>query len=167
MKMMKIGILCCSLGLSPTLLSQDIAPNALGIRLGSGMGFGPEISYQAFLKDNNRLELGLRMKDNQDLKAYKIKGLYEWVFPMPGEFQWYGGLGLSSGIVNFNSTEKQGEISSALFSLESVLGLEYSFKKSDMPIQLMLDVNPKMDLRNEYLKSKFSVDVSFGLRYIF
>ncbi len=167
MKKIKIGLIVFGLGLSPALFSQDIAPHALGIRIGSGTGFGSEISYQAFLKNNKRLEFGIRMKNNQDYNAYKIKGLYEWVFPMPGEFQWYGGLGLSTGVVNFNSTEGQGKTSNSLLGLESVLGLEYSFIKSGMPIHLLIDLNPKLDVQNEYLKSGFAMDVSFGIRYLF
>lgn len=166
MKNLKIVFVFCGLGLGFLAPSQDISNHAIGIRMGSGNGFGPEISYQAYLKENNRLEIGLRMKDQQEFLAYKIRGLYEWLFPMPGEFQWYGGLGVSTGLVNFNLVESE-RVSKGTLGLESLLGLEYSFKKSGMPIQLMLDFNPKLDLVNEYSKPRMGIDVSVGFRYLF
>lgn len=164
MKNLKFVVVLCAFGFLAS--AQDISKHALGIRMGSGNGFGPEISYQGYLKENNRLEIGLRMKDQQEFIAYKIRGLYQWVFPMPGEFQWFSGLGMSTGFVNFNSVESQ-RVSKATIGIESVLGLEYSFKKSGMPFQLMLDLNPKFDLINEYSKSKLGIDVSLGFRYLF
>lgn len=166
MKDLKFVLILFGIGFCLSANSQDISRHAVGVRLGSGNGFGPEISYQGYLQSNNRLDIGLRMKDHQGFIAYKLRGLYQWVFPMPGEFQWFGGLGVSTGLVNFNSVETS-KNSAGMLGLESVLGLEYSFKKSGMPIQLMLELNPKLDLMNEYSKSNFEFDVSVGLRYLF
>ena len=89
-KHLLFAVLFCATGF---LSAQTIANNALGVRIGNTDGFGPEISYQRYLKENNRIELGLGLKDRRDFNAYKIKGLYQWVFPMPGEFNWYTGVG--------------------------------------------------------------------------
>ena len=64
--------------------SQEIAENAIGLRLGDSDGFGAEISYQRAFSafgDNNRIEanLGWRSGDNYD--GFKLVGLYQWVWP--------------------------------------------------------------------------------------
>ncbi|VAV83459.1 FIG00552350: hypothetical protein, partial [hydrothermal vent metagenome] len=44
------------LGFTFTTNAQEIASNAIGLRLGDSDGFGAEISYQKGIGDNNRLE---------------------------------------------------------------------------------------------------------------
>ena len=46
-------------GFATLTYGQDIADNAIGLRLGDSDGFGAEISYQRALGDNNRLEVDL------------------------------------------------------------------------------------------------------------
>ena len=57
--MMKKLILLVFLAGATTLSAQSISKNALGVRLGDNDGFGGEISYQRYLKENNRLEFDL------------------------------------------------------------------------------------------------------------
>src|SRR5690606_32679267 len=75
--------------------AQEISPNAIGLRLGDSDGRHIEISYQRALGDANRLELGLgfgeRHHTNHDI--LKFTGLYQWVFPIEGNFNWYVGAG--------------------------------------------------------------------------
>lgn len=145
--------------------AQDISKGAVGIRVGSSNGYGPEISYQGFLVYNTRLEIGLRMKDENGLIAYKLRTVHEWVFEMPGEFQWFWGVGANSGYVDHAPEENRPN--SFLFGLESVIGLEYSFLQAGMPIQLMLDFSPRIDLINEFSKRDATMDISAGIRYLF
>ncbi len=54
-----------------TAQSQEIAKNALGIRLGDNDGFGGEISYQRGLSKNNRLEFDLGLRNSVILTLLK------------------------------------------------------------------------------------------------
>ena len=80
-------------GFSFTSQAQDIAPNALGLRLGDSDGFGAEISYQRALGGNNRLELDLGIRDGKNYDGFKLAGLYQWVWNIDGGFNWYAGVG--------------------------------------------------------------------------
>ena len=54
------------MGLAFSTQAQEISKNALGLRLGDNDGFGGEISYQRGLSDNNRLELDLGWRNNNN-----------------------------------------------------------------------------------------------------
>ena len=73
--------------------AQVVAENALGLRLGDSDGFGAEISYQRGLNDHNRLEFGLGWRDGNDYSAFRFVGLYQWVWNLDGNFNWYVGAG--------------------------------------------------------------------------
>ena len=85
------------LGLAFSAQAQDISKNALGLRLGDNDGFGGEISYQRGLGDNNRLELDLGWRNSNDVDAFKLVGLYQWVWNIDGGFNWYAGVGAGLG----------------------------------------------------------------------
>ncbi len=81
------------LGLAFTAQSQDIAKNALGLRLGDNNGFGGEISYQRGLSQKNRLEFDLGWRNSRDVDAVKGVALYQWVWNIDKGFNWYAGVG--------------------------------------------------------------------------
>ena len=74
-----------------TILSaQEISKNALGLRVGDNDGFGGEISYQRYLNDNNRLEFDLGFRNSNNVDAFKLVGLYQWVNPLGNDgFNWF------------------------------------------------------------------------------
>lgn len=80
--MKKVILLCfVAIGFALNASAQDISPNALGLRLGDSDGFGAEISYQRALgSKNNRLELDLGWRSNNNYDAFKLTGLYQWVW---------------------------------------------------------------------------------------
>lgn len=53
--------------------AQEIADNAIGLRLGDSDGFGAEVSYQRGIGDNNRLEFGLGWRDKDDYSAIRVR----------------------------------------------------------------------------------------------
>ena len=59
-------------------------------------GFGGEISYQRGLSKNNRLELDLGWRDGKDYNAFKLTGIYQWVWNIEGGFNWYACVGVFS-----------------------------------------------------------------------
>lgn len=114
--------------ISVTVNAQDIANNAIGVRIVGGNGTGVEISYQKHLNNNNRLEvdLGLASKAND----FKATGLYQWVWNIEEQLNWYAGVG--GGIASAGQLGVYGA---------GVVGFEYSFKA---PILIALDYRPEI-----------------------
>jgi hypothetical protein len=143
--------------------AQEIANNAIGLRIGDGDGFGTEISYQRALGDNNRLEvdLGIRSGDNYD--GFRVTGLYQWVWNIDGNFNWYAGAG--GGLANYSydadipGFEDDGE---TFVYAAGQVGIEYSF---DFPLMLSLDTRPTIGFGD--LNDDFDFDIALGIRYQF
>ncbi|WNM17915.1 hypothetical protein [Flavobacterium capsici] len=152
------------IGLTFATQAQDISKNALGLRLGDNDGFGGEISYQRGLGSNNRLELDLGWRNSRDVDAFKLVGLYQWVWNIDKGFNWYAGVGAGVGSWSY---DKNGFSDSGTFILAAGdLGIEYNF---DVPIQLSLDFRPELYLNNngdnKFREDSFGPDIALGIRY--
>ncbi len=132
-----------------TANAQDIADNAIGIRFGDNSGFGGEISYQRKLSDSNRLEIDLGFRKGN---AFKATGLYQWVWQLENQFNWFAGAG--GGIASASGN-------SAIFAA-GVVGIEYNF---DIPLVISLDYRPEIGFSGFY--DGFNSDLGLGLRYQF
>ena len=100
--LLSIGLLTTSFF---TTNAQEIADNAIGIRLSENSGAGAEITYQRKLKETNRLELDLGIRGNSRYSAFKATGLYQWVWQLEGDFNWYAGAGGGLGSWNVKDTD--------------------------------------------------------------
>ena len=140
--------------------AQNISVNALGLRLGSNNGFGSEISYQRKLSFKNRLELDLGWRSSHSINATKLTGLYQWVWDIDQEFNWYAGFG---GGLGSWSTEDTANKSGTFLYAAGTIGIEYNF---DFPLQLSLDLRPEIG-GNGYYDDNFGTDLALGLRYKF
>ena len=151
------------LGLAFSTQAQDISKNAIGLRLGDNDGFGGEISYQRGLSKNNRLELDLGLRNSKHVDAFKLAGLYQWVWNIDGGFNWYAGVG---GGVGSWSYDYQGvDDSGVILFAAGDLGIEYNF---DFPLQLSLDIRPELYFNSDdYREDKFGPDIALGVRYRF
>ena len=150
-------------GLAFSLQAQEISKNALGLRLGSNDGFGAEISYQRSLGNNNRLEADLGWRNSKDVDAFKLAGLYQWVWNIDGGFNWYAGAGggIGSWSSNFQGVKNSGTV---LFAAGNI-GIEYNF---DFPLQLSLDMRPELYFNSDgYRDDNFGPDLALGVRYKF
>jgi opacity protein-like surface antigen len=127
--------------------AQDIADNAIGLRLSGGNGAGGEISYQKALGNNTRLEIDLGLAN--EFADFKATGLYQWVWSLEEQFNWYAGFG--GGIVSANGTGIYGA---------GVIGIEYNF---NAPILLSLDYRPEIGVAGglDGLKSSLSLAVRY------
>ena len=148
------------LGLVFSTQAQDISKNAIGLRLGDNDGFGAEISYQRALSKNNRLELDLGWRNNNDVDAFKITGLYQWVWNIDGGFNWYAGVGGGIGNQNDQNFDDNGTF---VFAAGDI-GIEYGF--DEVPIQLSLDFRPEIGAVN-YYGNNYSSDIALGIRFQF
>lgn len=144
--------------------AQDISKNALGLRLGDNDGFGGEISYQRGLSDNNRLELDLGFRNSKNVDAFKLTGIYQWVWNIEGGFNWYAGLG--AGIGSWSYNYENNKDSGVILNAAGNIGIEYNF--SEAPIQLSLDFRPEFYLNSDdYRADNFGPDLALGIRYRF
>ena len=156
------------LGLALSTQAQDISKNALGLRLGDNDGFGGEISYQRGLSKNNRLELDLGFRNSNNVDAFKLAGIYQWVWNIEGGFNWYAGLGggLGSYSYDYNAGGQKYKDSGVILFVAGDLGIEYNFKEA--PIQLSLDIRPELYFNSDnYRSDNFAPDLALGIRYRF
>ena len=157
------------LGLAFSAQAQDISKNALGLRLGDNDGFGGEISYQRGMGSNNRLELDLGWRNSKNVDAFKLVGLYQWVWNIDGGFNWYAGVGAGVGTWsydnNYNNNFNNNSDSGAYGLIAGDLGIEYNF---DVPIQLSLDFRPEMYFNSDaFRENNFGPDIALGIRFRF
>ncbi len=142
--------------------AQEISKNALGLRLGDSDGFGGEISYQRGLSDNNRLELDLGWRNSNYVDAFKLSGIYQWVWNIDGGFNWYAGPG--AGIGNWSTDYKGFKDNGTFVFIGGDIGIEYLF---DIPLQLSLDFRPEFYLSDGYRTNNYGSDIALGIRYRF
>jgi len=139
--------------------AQEIADNAIGLRLGASDSFGTEISYQRALGDNNRLEVDLGWKSDNDFNAFRITGLYQWVWELDGNFNWYAGAG--AGLASYSFDNNAIDDETFLFIAGDV-GIEYNF---DIPLIISLDVRPELGVGD--FNDNLDFDLALSLRYQF
>lgn len=150
------------MGLAFSTQAQEISKNALGLRLGDNDGFGGEISYQRGLSDNNRLELDLGWRNNNNVDAFKLTGVYQWVWNIDGGFNWYAGVG--GGLGNWNN--KTIDDNGTFAFVAGDLGIEYGF--DEVPIQLSLDIRPELYFNSDdFRNDNFGPDIALGIRFQF
>lgn len=157
-------VFLCVLGLSGILQAQEIAQNAIGIRIGDNDGFSTEINYQRGLTDTNRLELGLSWRTGNLFSAVKVTGIYQWVWNIDGGFNWYAGAGAAAGSFDVDvDLPELNDDSSFFLNLTGDIGIEYKF---DFPLLLSLDFRPEIGVINDFDDS-LEFDVALGVRYTF
>lgn len=139
-------------GFFTTVEAQQIADNAIGIRVGDNNGFGTEINYQRAISENNRLEFGLGWNSSSNANGFKLTGIYQWVWNIDGDFNWYAGAGGGVGSSKSNS----------FIFVAGDVGIEYDF---DIPLLISLDIRPEIGFGN--YRNDLGFDIGLGLRYQF
>lgn len=143
----------------------------LGFRTGTGQVSGAEVSYQYKLNDINRIQLDLGLRSQQGVDAFKVSGLYQWVQDLPQlekGFNWHYGFGAGLGFISFDPVLFPSEdYGTTLFSLDGMVGLEYSFKElAEIPLQAGIDVKPSLQFFSGYF-DWIGVDLALSLRWQF
>ncbi len=151
------------------LTAQDISDNALGLRLGDSDGFGAEISYQRLLSRTNRLEVNLGWRDSREYDAFKVSGIYQWVRPVSGNFNWFFGPGVGFGSASFEPVPSNGGSTTpdgGFFAfVAGDVGVEYNF---DIPLLLSFDIRPELGVIGyDDFSDSFDFDIALGIRYQF
>ncbi|WP_296316527.1 hypothetical protein [Winogradskyella sp. UBA3174] len=142
--------------------AQEIADNAIGLRLGAGDGFGTEITYQRALGGNNRLELDLGWRTGDDFNGFKLAGLYQWIWQLEGDFNWYAGVGGGLGSYSIDDVPNGFDDSETFVFAAGNVGIEYSF---DIPLLLSLDFRPEFGFGD--FNDDLDFDIALSIRYQF
>jgi len=150
------------LGIMVTTSAQNIARDALGVRFGNNDGFGGEISYQHELGEITRLEVDLGFRDRaNDNNAFKLTGVYQWVWNIDQGFNWYVGFG--AGVGSWNNNKVGSNVNDGLFvNADGNIGVEYNF---DIPLLISLDFRPEFGIIGDY--NDTGIDLALSLRYQF
>ncbi len=136
--------------------AQKIATNALGLRFSNQNGLGTEMSFQRKLSTDNRIEVDLGWRSSDKNNVLKLSGIYQWIFDLDNNFQWFTGAGTGIGNSSF-------ENESSTFAVASGnIGIEYIF---DFPLQASLDYRPEIVFGSQ--KNGFRTDIALSLRYVF
>ncbi|MFT4803986.1 MAG: hypothetical protein ACJAZK_001276 [Psychroserpens sp.] len=161
--MKKLFLVVLALTCFTTVNAQDISENAIGLRLGDSDGFGAEISYQRGLRDNNRVEIDLGLRSGNGYDGFKLAGIYQWVWVLEGDFNWYAGVGGGIGSYSFDRpfNDNNDDSETFLFAAGNI-GIEYNF---DFPLQLSLDARPEFGFGD--FRDDLDFDIALGVRYRF
>ena len=157
MKKLFLSITLLTIGFF-TANAQEISDNAIGLRFSENGGVGAEISYQRKLTESNRFEVDLGIRTTTFFSSFKATGLYEWVWQLEGDFNWYAGAGGGIGSWSVKNTD----ISDTFIFAAGVVGVEYNF---DIPLQVSLDFRPEIGFSDLY--DGFNADFGLSARYQF
>ncbi|QRM90391.1 hypothetical protein FG167_14475 [Lacinutrix sp. WUR7] len=151
-------------GFAVSTTAQEIAENAIGLRLGDANGLGASISYQRAILENNRLEVNFGWSNDSDYNGIKAVGLFQWVKPLEGDFNWYFGAGAGFASYTFDSRGYKNHKDSFVF-VSGDIGVEYNF---DFPLLLSLDLRPELGFGDgAYDNNDLDIDVGVSARYRF
>lgn len=142
--------------------AQDLANNAIGLRLGASDGYGLEISYQHALGDTNRLEVDLGWKTDTTYDGFRLAGIYQWVWVLDGDFNWYAGAGGGLGSYDFKAPTNASNTNETFVFAAGNVGIEYRF---DVPLLVSLDFRPELGFRD--FNDDLDFDIALGLKYQF
>lgn len=144
--------------------AQDIAKNAIGLRIGDSDGRGVEVSYQRGLGGNNRLEANLGIRNGKHYNGFKLAALYQWVWNIDNGFNWYAGAGGGLGSFGYEKDYKgYSDYNETFAFIAGDIGIEYNF---DFPLLLSLDFRPEIGFGRRY-HDDLGFDIALGVRYQF
>ncbi|MDV7188387.1 hypothetical protein R3X25_13930 [Lutibacter sp. TH_r2] len=143
--------------------AQEVADNAIGIRFGDNNGIGGEISYQKKLNHENRLEVDLGYRNHDDYDAFKLTGIYQWVWNIDGGFNWYAGFGAGIGSWSYGDNFTGDDDDGLFLNADGNVGIEYNF---NIPILISLDFRPEIELLGDY-GNNTDLDLALSIRYQF
>lgn len=156
------------LGISSLSFSQDLAKDALGVRLSASEGFGAETSYQHAFTEHNRMELNLGAYIGKNYGGFKLTALDQWVWNLQNDFNWYVGAGGGIASYYYDNNEISGSNirdNYTFLFLAADIGIEYDFTS---PFLLSLDFRPELGLSDSNFRNdNFEIHIGFGIRYQF
>jgi len=143
--------------------AQQISNHAIGIRFGNNDGFGGEISYQRQLTEINRLEVDFGYRDQKEYSAFKLSGIYQWVWNIDEGFNWYAGFGAGVGSWSYSNGFVSDNNDGLFINADGNIGIEYNF---EAPFLISLDFRPEIGIIGNYGRDT-DLDLALSIRYQF
>ncbi len=143
--------------------AQNMSNNALGVRFGDNDSFGGEISYQKKLGVRTRFELDLGFRDYVKTDAFKLTGVFQWVFFIDNGFNWYAGVGAGIGSWSNKNSQEPNNDPGVFINADGNIGIEYDF---NAPILISLDFRPEIGVIGTYGKDS-DLDLAMSIRFQF
>ncbi len=104
-------------------------------------------------------------RDSRNFSAFKLAGLYQWVRPIEGDFNWYYGVGGGLGSADFPRLPNRDDVGGLFIFGAGNIGVEYDF---DIPLVISLDFRPELGLIGyDGFTDSFDFDIGLGIRYQF
>ena len=153
-------MLAAALCLTVTAAAQ---PKALGIRIGSGL----DLSYEHYLGSSSSDFLEFDLGLNGWKGGFSVDGAWNFMIAQPswssnGTWGFYGGPGASIAAIG---EIEEGKGSVLHLGVLGNLGLEYTF--DTIPLNLSLDVRPRILVGNGTVYTSGIFSFGLGVRYAF
>ena len=102
-------------------------------------------------------------RDNKNYDAWKLSGIYQWVWTIDGNFNWYAGVGAGLGSIVI-SNDKFDADDGLFVNANGNVGIDSNF---DIPLLISIDFRPELGLVNDFGDNDLDLDIALGLRYQF
>ncbi|MCH4565688.1 hypothetical protein MKP05_21645, partial [Halomonas sp. EGI 63088] len=93
-------------------------------------------------------------QNHKNFSGVKLAGIYQWVWNIEGDFNWYAGLGGGFGSFKWKANDYK-ETETFVFAAGDI-GIEYDF---DIPLLLSLDFRPEFGFGTDHT-DKFGYGVA-------
>jgi hypothetical protein len=107
------------------------------------------------------LEVDLGWRSGKDYDGFKLTGVYQWVWELDGDFNWYAGAGGGLGSYSVDVPNNRDYTDTFAF-IAGNIGVEYNF---DIPLLLSLDFRPELGFGD--FRDDLGFDIALGIRYQF
>ncbi len=157
--MKKIVLSILTLIILSVVVTAQVEPHAIGVRLGGGnYGGGFEASYQHGFGDANRLELDLGLNSHNSASYTSIAGIYQWVWAIDQGFNWYAGPGAQLFLYSGGN----------VIGVGGDIGIEYNFNEElDTPLLISIDTRPMFNLHYYSGGDRMGWAAALSIRYTF
>ncbi|HNQ28421.1 MAG TPA: hypothetical protein PKL92_10955, partial [Aquaticitalea sp.] len=94
--------------------------------------------------------------------GFKLAGIYQWVWSLDGNFNWYAGAGGGLGSYSWDNVPAGVDDSETFFFVAGDIGIEYNF---GIPLMISLDVRPEIGFGD--FNDDLDFDIALSIRYQF
>lgn len=135
----------------------------LGVRLGGGINYGSgvEVTYIHPLSDINRLDFTMPVWFDGDGGSIHLNGYYEFMKPIGGDFQLFGGPGAGLGLTWYDNN-KDNKDTGIVINIGAIGGVVY--QNENLPFDLDFTIRPTFITLNNYGDS-FNLYTAIGILF--
>ena len=113
--------------------------------------------------DINRFEIDLGYRNHKNYDAFKLSGIYQWVWSIEDRLNWYAGFGGGIGSWSYSNSNNNDGDEGLFLNADGNVGIEYDFRG---PILISIDFRPEIGILGDYGKDT-DLDLALSIRYQF